>query len=116
MGRKFGKGVPLQSANAGAGSRSGLKGMLSVLHLLDKQKFRLPADVSEAQVALASKAREIIMKVMINPGRHSQAQLAAARQLLEEACGKVADSVKIDEHNVTVEIRTTPAPKKEEPK
>lgn len=86
------------------------QGVIKTLTLLNNEKFRLPDTASKAQIELAAMARECVIRVMLKPGRNAASSLSAARSLLEEACGKVSEQLKIDEHNVTVEIRQSPKP------
>lgn len=96
----------------GSGSKGGLKQAMDALHRLDELKFRLPEGASDAEVKLASQARQAIIEVMLRPTRHAGHKLSAAVRILDEMCGKIEDKLKIDEHKVTVEVRQTPpAPK-----
>lgn len=93
-------------AQPGGGDR--IKNAIDALRRLDDLKFRLPEGASTAEQYLAFEARKAIIDVMLKPKRYSQMRLAAAIQVLNEMCGKIEDRMRLDEHQVIVEIKQNP--------
>lgn len=74
-----------------------------ILTKLKKEGFRIPAGASDGTKELVAWAREELVKIVLNPTRHAQAQTQILKMFLEEACGKVAENHNV-EQAVTVKI------------
>jgi hypothetical protein len=67
-------------------------------------RLRLPEDADPETISLVTECRQKMLDIMRKPTRHAQSQIQVAKYLIEEACGKVSEELKISEHSVTVNI------------
>jgi hypothetical protein len=80
-----------------------------ILAKLRKARFRIPEKPDEGVEELVDFCRAKLMQILIYPTRHAQAQVQIIKMFMEEACGKVPDTLNSSQ-SIKVEIVKSATP------